>query len=87
MGASQVRPKPGHVAVAETATPPAASKRCFTIRLDKWTPCVRGALKGFARISVEELSLRIDGIAVSQRSDGRWGPCFRVVRSWIASAT
>ncbi len=31
------------------------------------------SLEGFARISVEELGLRIDGIAVSQRSDGRWG--------------
>ena len=30
-------------------------------------------MKGFARISVEELGLRIDGTAVSQRSDGRWG--------------
>ena len=71
--APQVKSNPGHVAPAEKATPPAASERRFTIRLDKWTPCVRGALKGFARIAVEELGLRIDGIAVSQRADGRWG--------------
>ena len=68
-----MRAKPGHVPPAERATPPVASERRFTVRLDKWTPCVRGALKGFARISVEELGLRIDGIAVSQRSDGQWG--------------
>ena len=71
--APQVKPNPGHVASAEKTAPPAASERRFTIRLDKWTPCVRGALKGFARVSVEELGLRIDGIAVSQRADGRWG--------------
>ena len=71
--APQVRSKPGHVASPEKATPPATSERRFTVRLDKWTPCVRGVLKGFARISVEELGLRIDGIAVSQRADGRWG--------------
>ena len=71
--APQVKPNPGHVASAEKTAPPAASERRFTIRLDKWTPCTRGALRGFARISVEELGLRIDGIAVSQRADGRWG--------------
>ena len=67
--APQVKPKPSNVAPSEMAMLPAAERR-FTVRLDKWTPCVRRALKGFARISVEELGLRIDGIAVSQRADG-----------------
>jgi hypothetical protein len=63
-----------------TATPAPAPKpqkpveakpRTFTVRLDRWTPCIRNSLRGFARITVMEWGLQIDGIAISQSADGR----------------
>ena len=48
-----------------------AKPRTFTVRLDRWTPCVRNSLRGFARITIMEWGLRIDGVAISQSADGR----------------
>ena len=48
-----------------------AKPRTFTVRLDRWTPCVRNSLRGFARIPIMERGLRIDGVAISQSADGR----------------
>ena len=51
--------------------PVEAKPRTFTVRLDRWTPCVRNSLRGFARITIMEWGLRIDSIAISQSADGR----------------
>ena len=48
-----------------------AKPRTFTVRLDRWTPCVRNSLRGFARVTIMEWGLRIDGVAISQSADGR----------------
>src|SRR5919199_1712138 len=70
--------KPPAAKAAPTAAPKPQAKpveakgaRTFTVKLNRWTPCVRNSLRGFARITVLEWGLRIDGVAISEHADGR----------------